>query len=97
MKKQYTVTASLPGCMPDNSSRYGTKAAAVWGMTYELENWAEAWKYQYDPEKKEEVKNPYWRVLGSAQSGFYQVQLGKFHFINICMHVDVVYAEDEED
>jgi len=97
MKKKYSVTASMPGCLPDNFSEYGTKTAAIWGMKYELENWAEGWKYQYDPEKKEDVKNPYWRVVGSAKSGFYQVQLGKFHFINICMHVDVVHAEDEED
>lgn len=56
MKKKYSVTASMPGCLPDNFSEYDTKTAAIWGMKYELENWAEGWKYQYNPEKKEDVK-----------------------------------------
>lgn len=97
MKKKYSVTASMPGCLPDNFSEYDTKTAAIWGMKYELENWAEGWKYQYDPEKKEDVKNPYWGVVGSARGGFYQVQLGEYHFINIEMHDVWDELETEED
>ena len=96
IKKKYSVTASMPGCLPDNFSEYDTKTAAIWGMKYELENWAEGWKYQYNPEKKEDVKNPYWRVVGNAQDGFYQIQLGKYHFINIEMH-DISYDVEDEN
>jgi len=97
MKKKYYVNAGLPGCMPDNQNVYETKTAAIWGMKDELSSWADAWKYQYDPKKGTEVKNPYWKVSGSARKGFYQIRLGKHHFVNISMYEDDVYNENGEN
>ncbi len=79
MRKKYVVTAGMPGCMPDNWNSYDTKAAAIQGMKFELQGWEEAWRYN------DENTNPYWKKVGNAKEGFYQIRIGKYAYINIQM------------
>ena len=98
MKKKYVVLAGNAGAfLADNHSVYDSKTAAIWGMKHELEGWANAWQYTYDYDTKEVIRNPYWKVTGSARSGLYQVKIAKYHVISIEM-CDISYQlETMED
>lgn len=98
MKKQYAVIAGNAGAfLADNHTVYDSKTAAIWGMKHELEGWANAWQFTYDYDKNKVIRNPYWKVSGSASSGLYYVKIAKYHVISIEM-CDISYQlEDTND
>ncbi len=88
---KYIVTVNMPGCLPDNIDFYDTKTDAILGMKLELKGWEDSWKYS------DENKNPYWKKIGNAKHGFFQIRIGEYSYINIEMsEIEMPENEDQE-
>jgi hypothetical protein len=57
----YSLTASMPGCLPDSQDVYVDLASARAAMPALIQSWADGWEFVY--QNGVEVPNEYWEVV----------------------------------
>ena len=90
-RSAYSLSASMPGCMPDSQDVYPDLSSARQAMPALIESWADAWAFVYEDDK--EVANPYWEV--SQGDDWADLQIGKYSTILIRINECDVDEDDE--